>query len=281
MANEGALAPVLTPVEAPGPAPHPLAPLTDDVVSTGFRALDDALGLGGLPREVSVVIRGGVSSGKTTLALRCIAEAQTRGAVVAFLDLARIFDPLEAAGRGVDLRWLVVLHPVDPSEGFALAGALLSGRSVDLLVVDLPARLPTTQDAVLRRLTAHARRVGARLIVLEPSTLASPLHGALAEASSLRLELDRRAWIRLGRDVVGQRTEVTIAKNRFGPPGRRVELEIRYADDGDRARAVRRLLDDRLRDDAATDGTVADERSYGQQPSPARRLRSVAASAID
>ena len=71
--------------------------------------------------------------------------------------------------------------------------------------------------------------------------LASGLHGVVAEATGLRLELDRSGWIRLGRDVVGQQTQVTVAKNRFGPPGRRVELEIHYADPGDRTQAIHRF----------------------------------------
>lgn len=236
---EGALAPILEPFLDPPPEPvHPLAPLRDDVVSTGFPALDALLGTDGLPREVSAAIRGDASSGKLTLALRCMAEAQAGGAIVAFLDLCGVFDPLEAVARGVDLRWLMILRPADPAEGFALAGALLAGRSVDLLTVDLPARLPSRQEDSLRRLSAHARRVGARLLVLEPERSSARIHGALAEATSMRLELVRSAWIRLGRDVVGQQTRVTVAKNRFGPPGRRIELEIRYTDDGDRATAT-------------------------------------------
>ncbi|MFV2063208.1 MAG: hypothetical protein ACC726_06800, partial [Chloroflexota bacterium] len=97
------------------------------VISTGFPALDAILGPSGLPAEASVVVRGGPSSGKTTLALRCIAEAQGGGDIVAWLDLSRAFDPVEAVGRGVDLRWLLIIRPVDAAEGFALAGALLSG----------------------------------------------------------------------------------------------------------------------------------------------------------
>jgi recA bacterial DNA recombination protein len=231
--TEGALAPALLPLPEEAPRPDPLSPTGDEPVSTGFPALDAALGTSGLPRQVSAIIRGGASSGKTTLALRCIAEAQARGSIAAYVDLGRSFDPFEAVCRGVDLLWLVVLRPSDPREGLELAGALLAGRAVDLLVVDLPARPGRGIDALLRRLTAHARRVGARLLVLEPVDLASHVHGALAESVGVRLELDRRDWIRLGRDVIGQRTEVTVAKNRFGPPGRRVELEIRYADDSD------------------------------------------------
>ena len=235
-----ALAPLpdLEPISGGRPDRDPLAPHSDDVVSTGFPALDAILGPAGLPREASTAIRGDLSSGKTTLALRCIAEAQARGSIAAYLDLARTFDPVEAVARGVDLRWLIVVRPADAAEGFALGGALLSGRAVDLLVVDLPARAPARVEESLRRLAGHARRVGARLVVLEPRSLASSLQGGLAEATGLRLELERRSWIRLGRDVVGQRTEVTVAKNRYGPPGRRTDLEIHYHVDGERAVAA-------------------------------------------
>jgi RecA/RadA recombinase len=243
--DEGALAPVLLPrPDDTAARPHPLQPLPDEVVSTGFPALDAVLGTGGLPRQASATIRGSASSGKTTLALRCLAEAQAHGAIVAWLDLTRAFDPLEAVSRGVDLRWLVVVRPADPGEGFRLAGALLSGRAIDLLVVDLPRRLSGRQDQLVRRLSAHVQRIGARLVVLEPAGLDGRLQGALAEVSHLRLELARRDWIRLGRDVVGQRTEVTVAKNRFGPPGHRVEVEIRYAEEGERDPALARRLDD-------------------------------------
>jgi recombination protein RecA len=235
--TSGALA--LLPAQEVDASPIPDA----EVVSTGFPALDAVLGTGGLPRRATASFRGDASSGKTTLALRCVTAAQAAGGIVAWLDLARAFDPLEAAARGVDLRWLVVLRPADPEEGLRLAGALVSGRAVDLLVLDLPPRLPSAHEALLRRLAAHARRVGVQLLVLEPAALLPALHGALAEAAGLRLELARAGWIRLGRDVVGQRTAVTVAKNRYGPPGRQVELEIRYLDDGERAAGVARLLD--------------------------------------
>ena len=210
-----------------------------DVISTGFPALDAILGPPGLPREASATLRGDLSSGKTTLALRCIAEAQANGAIAAYLDLAHAFDPVEAVGRGVDLRWLLIVRPADPAEGFALAGALLSGRTVDLLVVDLPGRLRARMEDRIRRLAAHARRAGARLIVLEPVSIDPVLHAALAGATGLRLELERRAWIRLGREVVGQRTEVAVARNRYGPPGRSTALDIHYLT-GERSIAAHR-----------------------------------------
>jgi RecA/RadA recombinase len=237
----GALA--LVPAEAPvdAPRPDPLAPLADDLVSTGFPALDAILGRAGLPPEASATIRGDLSSGKTTLALRCAAEAQARGSIVAYLDLARAFDPVEAVARGIDLRWLLVVRPADVPEGFGLAGALLAGRAVDLLIVDLPSRLPDRTDGSLRRLAAHARRSGVRIVVLEPASLDGSARGALAEVTGLRLELERRGWIRLGRDIVGQRTQVTVAKNRYGPPGRRTDLEIHYLTDGDRSQDTHRF----------------------------------------
>jgi recombination protein RecA len=212
------------------------------IISTGFPRLDAILGPSGLPPEASIVVRGGPSSGKTTLALRTIAEAQVSGDIVAYLDLTRAFDPVEAVGRGVDLRWLLVIRPSSTQEGFSLAGSLLSGRCLGLLVVDLPARSPDRLGDQLRRLTAHARRVGARLLVLEPSSLGGPIHTALASSTSLRLELERRTWLRLGRDVIGLRTAVEVAKNRYGPPGRSVDLDIHYLTNGERSLATHRLL---------------------------------------
>ncbi len=241
-AVHGALALALLPDSHPGAA-RPTAP-TAGVISTGFPALDAILGPAGLPAEASVALRGGPSSGKTTLALRCTAEAQASGDIVAWLDLGRAFDPVEAVGRGVDLRWLLVIRPKDAQEGLSLAGSLLTGRCVGLLVVDLPARSHARLDDQLRRLAAHARRVGARLILLEPSSLAGSLGAALASSTGLRLELERQAWLRLGRDVVGQRTVVAVAKNRYGPPGRSVNLDIYYLAEGERSPVTHRSASD-------------------------------------
>jgi RecA/RadA recombinase len=256
----GALATVPEVVEAPLPveAPPGIDPISA-IVPTGFAALDEILGPGGVPRQASLAVRGDHSSGKTTLALRLVAEAQATGSIVAWLDLARSLDPVEAVARGVRLEWLVVLAPETLDEGLAMAGALLQGRAVDLLVADLPAargagtaargagtaargagmasraggHSPSAAER-LHRLAALARRAGALLVLLEPPELSRPVAGALAEAAGLRLELARRSWIRLGRDVVGQRTEVVVARNRFGPPGRRAELRILYAEGGER-----------------------------------------------
>jgi hypothetical protein len=189
---------------------------------------------------------------------------------------------VEAVARGIRPEWLVVLTPADPGRGPAIAGSLLAGRAVDMLVVDLPTRLPKAVSGTgraggtggeaahgagarasgagarasgtearfadrLGRLAALARRAGITLVVLEPPSGASngSLAGAIGEATGIRLELARRSWIRLGRDVVGQRTEVSVARSRAGPPGRRATLRILYADGGERDACLRRddLLD--------------------------------------
>ena len=261
-AVHGALALAALPDSDPG-APQPTLVPPAGGISTGFPALDAVLGASGLPPAAGVVVRGGPSSGKTTLALRCVAEAQASGDISAWLDLGRAFDPVEAVGRGVDLRWLLVIRPQDAPEGLALAGALLTGRAVGLLVVDLPARSRLRLEDQLRRLAAHARRVGSRLIVLEAPSVVAPVQVALAQSTGLRLELERRAWLRLGRDVVGQRTAVTVAKNRYGPPGRSVELDIHYLTDGERALAAHRL---------ASDGSEVMTQEEAASPVPATAL---------
>ena len=210
------------------------------VIRTGFAALDAILGPGGLPKSASVAIRGEGSSGRTTLSLRVAAEAQAAGSVVAWLDLSRSFDPVEAVARGVNLEWLVVITPASLDEGLSIAGSLLAGRSVDLLVLDLPGgRLAKTDKPSkiadrLHRLAALARRAETLLLILDAPGLAGGLAQAVAESTGIRLELARRSWVRLGRDVVGQRTEALIAHNRHGPPGRRATLRILYAEGGER-----------------------------------------------
>ena len=142
--------PTPTPTHAPSPAPTH-APTPDDrVIRTGFAALDAILGQGGLPRSASVAIRGDGSSGRTTLVLRLAAEAQVTGAIVAWLDLGRSFDPVEAVARGIRLDWLVVITPETLDEGLAIGGVLLAGRSVDLLVLDLPGGRLAAKDRPAR-----------------------------------------------------------------------------------------------------------------------------------
>ena len=244
---------------APRSRPAPAA--TDRTIPTGFPALDALLAAGGLPRAGTVALAGAGSSGATTLALRVLAEAQVGGALAAWVDLPRALDPVEAVARGVRLDWLAVLVPDDPAEALAMAGTLLQARAVDILVLDLgtaragrpapttttapvgPARrgprLPNLADQ-LARLVAFARRAGALLLVLESADTPAPLRTALDEGAGLRLELRRSGWVRLGREVVGQRTEVRVAKDHHGAPDRRTTLRILYAEGGPRDRCLAR-----------------------------------------
>ena len=242
---------------APRSRPAPAA--IDRTIPTGFPALDALLAAGGFPRAGTVALAGVGSSGATTLALRVLAEAQAGGALTAWVDLPRALDPVEAVARGVCLEWLAVLVPDNPAQALAMAGALLQARAVDILVLDLgtaraarPAPAgPATPGAPARRvprppgladqlarLVAFARRAGALLLVLETTGTSAPLRAALEEGAGLRLELRRSGWVRLGREVVGQRTEVRVAKDHHGMPDRRATLRILYAEGGPRDRCL-------------------------------------------
>src|SRR3954466_4151494 len=267
-----ATAPSLIPVPNEAPSPTPARTPDDRVIHTGFAALDAILGPGGLPRSASVAIRGDGSSGRTTLVLRLAAEAQAQGSIVAWLDLSRSFDPVEAVARGIRLEWLVVITPETLDEGLAIGGSLLAGRSVDLLVLDLPGgRLAATDKPAriadrLSRLPSLARRSETLFVVLEPPGLAGGLATAVAESTAVRLELARRSWIRLGRDVVGQRTGALVARNRYGPPGRRATLRILYAEGGERDACLAR--DDLLADEVPSDAPVRRERTHSDATPP-------------
>ncbi len=236
----GALAVAPRPIPEDEPAIAPV-PADERAIPTGFRALDAILGLGGLSRTSTTALQGDGTSGKTTLALRAVAQVQAAGGIAAYLDLARSLDPVEAAARGVALEWLVVLTPDTIEEALSMAAMLLQDRTVDLLLLDLPSltsdRAGLSAAALgerLHRLAALARRAEVQLLVLEPANLPAPITGALAQIAALRLELSRRAWIRLGHDVVGQRTEVRVSRDRYGPPGRAAEVRILYAEGGPR-----------------------------------------------
>ena len=143
----------------------------DRAIPTGFAALDAILGLGGLPRAATTAIHGQGTSGKTTLALQAVAQAQAAGGICAYLDLARSLDPVEAVTRGVQLQWLVVLTPDSTEQALAMAATLLQDRTVDLLLLDLPARplqgasiSAATLAERFGRLAALARRAGVGLL---------------------------------------------------------------------------------------------------------------------
>jgi RecA/RadA recombinase len=271
----------------PAARPLPGAPArdVDRSIPTGFAELDALLAAGGLPRTGTVTLHGAGSSGATTLALRAAAEAQAGGALVAWVDLSRSLDPVEAVARGVNLEWLAVLVPADVDGALAMAGSLLQARAVDLLVLDLDgarghaaaagsgargraggsaerrtprdtrgSRRPPPLADRLARLVAFSRRGGALLLVLEPTEAPAPVRAALAEGSSLALELRRTGWVRLGREVVGQRTEIRVAKDRHGAPDRRTTLRLLYAEGGPRNRCLAR--DELLAEEPVAEGAA-------------------------
>lgn len=244
--------PTLVPLPGFGPAPaaRPRPANPDRVLPTGFLELDALLVTGGLPRAGTVALAGVGSSGTTTVALRAVAGAQSAGCLAAWIDLSRSLDPVEAVARGVRLEWLAVLVPDGTGEALTMAGSLLQARAVDVVVLDLAtipmegpgprpsAAMPRPADQ-LARLAAFARRTGALLIVLLPAGAPAALRATVEEAAGLRLELRRRGWIRLGREVVGQLAEARVARDRHGAPDRRTELRILYADGGPRDRCLR------------------------------------------
>lgn len=270
--------PSVDPDELPSglPGPSGLPATSDRAISTGFHALDSILGLGGLPRAATTSLHGDGTSGATTLALQAVAQTQAAGGIAAYLDLAKSLDPVEAEARGVQLNWLVVLTPDSLEEALAMAAMLLQDRTVDLLLLDMPARpldggklSGATLAERFGRLAALARRAGVQLLVIEPPNLPAALAGALTQVAALRLELSRRAWIRLGRDVVGQRTEVRVVRDRFGPPGRVAELRILYAEGGLRDACLSRV--DLLRETAPGAGTAPPGGLRPSAPIPAVR----------
>jgi hypothetical protein len=271
----GALAIAPLPMEpqpdVPERSPDPLTGL-EPAYRTGFAALDAILAPAGIPRSGSVALAGEGSAGVTTLALRLAAAAQDGGAIVAWIDVGRSFDPVEAVARGVRPDWLAVIVPATLDEGLAMTGDLLASRAVDLVVLDLP--VDTTADggtvlARIERLTALARRADALLVLVEPPGR----RRSIGEAAHLRLELTRSAWIHLGRDVVGMETEALIARNRRGPPGRRAGLRILYAEGGDRDACLLRdhlLIDETAIDEPTRPGDATSPPLLATSPAPVR-----------
>jgi RecA/RadA recombinase len=201
-----------------GVAPGPMAPRVR--LPTGQPALDEALRTGGWPRGALVLLEAPPGGGATTLALGSLAAAQAAGGVVAYLDSAGSLDPATAARLGVSLEWLLVVRPADPDEAVELAAWLAREGRIDAMVLDLAAGSVAPRS--LDRLAQLLVRSGGVTLLLTGA--------GGREAAGVRVRLRRRAWLAVGRDLVGQRVEATVERHRWAMAGGHAELDLFFAE---------------------------------------------------